>query len=677
MTEASFSEITTTTNADAVEIHSCKICGIACDPYENPALRCTGGCDRKIHVNCLKRGGIPGTFIGDVFFELNCTDCSSCEEEVITRDKMSWLNIIILTLYNLREKSSGISKRGYFHWKSDISTFVDRNWDYLFKKTVKRKKNWVGTISGTLSHYSGIFFKSGTMELGESGWWRLLDNDPPEILIAKNGKMIMDRKKQVNNPVKNSSNKRYDSPTPSESSISVGEDSNYGGESSRSQGPSMYSRAYVQPSETLSDFLLAEDDIQDMDMLDIEDGIELNVQQETPSLTELMSDFHNQNYQPYQHSNTHFSQLLDNFSPEWTSNIVTSPDMISNHDINKIDKTRDGEEEEQYNEYSSDSLSSVQEQPRSSLFNIKKRRDWPWEKSITNGEKKPRISEHEEAYLIQKFDKSQLNSAPSSIRRLYRKLFIRKLKRDYSLPILDIDRFGAKTEVPHRNHKKSNRVLDRFFNDNTEGFFEQRLQGYNEPTSVHSPYTNRLLKPFIRRDTSCRPVWLRLMEELRAKVNRTNPHWKPPPIAPIDYSYVRPQHIPAINSLCNQFFWPGIDLTECLQYPDFSCVVLYKKLVIGFAILVPDVGYNEAYISFFLTRPEWRKAGIGTFMLYHLIQTCMGKDVTLHVSATNPALILYQKFGFKVEEFIQDFYDKYMSPNSRDCKHALFLRLSR
>jgi len=118
-------------------------------------------------------------------------------------------------------------------------------------------------------------------------------------------------------------------------------------------------------------------------------------------------------------------------------------------------------------------------------------------------------------------------------------------------------------------------------------------------------------------------------------------------------------------------------VTECLQYPDFTCVALYKKLVVGFAILVPYVGYNEAYISFFLTRPEWQKSGIGTFMLYHLIQTCMGQDVTLHVSATNPAVLLYQKFGFKVEEFIQDFYDKYMPPNSRECRHALFLRLSR
>jgi len=61
-------------------------------------------------------------------------------------------------------------------------------------------------------------------------------------------------------------------------------------------------------------------------------------------------------------------------------------------------------------------------------------------------------------------------------------------------------------------------------------------------------------------------------------------------------------------------------VTECLQYPDFSCVVLYKKLVIGFAFMVPDASYNMAYISFIYTHPEWRRAGIASFMLYHLIQ---------------------------------------------------------
>lgn len=93
--------------------------------------------------------------------------------------------------------------------------------------------------------------------------------------------------------------------------------------------------------------------------------------------------------------------------------------------------------------------------------------------------------------------------------------------------------------------------------------------------------------------------------------------------------------------------------------------------------MVPDVKYNEAYISFVLVHPEWRRGGIGTYMIYHLIQTCMGKDVTLHVSVTNPAMLLYQKFGFKPEEFILDFYSKYLPEDSSQCRHAYFLRLRR
>ena len=49
-------------------------------------------------------------------------------------------------------------------------------------------------------------------------------------------------------------------------------------------------------------------------------------------------------------------------------------------------------------------------------------------------------------------------------------------------------------------------------------------------------------------------------------------------------------------------------------------VALYKKVVVGFGFMVPDVKYNEAYISFLLVHPDWRRAGIATFMIYHLIQ---------------------------------------------------------
>lgn len=119
-------------------------------------------------------------------------------------------------------------------------------------------------------------------------------------------------------------------------------------------------------------------------------------------------------------------------------------------------------------------------------------------------------------------------------------------------------------------------------------------------------------------------------------------------------------------------------MTECLSYPEFSVVALYKKLVIGCAFLVPDVDHDEAYISFMGVRPEWQKSGIATFMMYHLIQTCIGKDITLHVSATNPAVCLYQKFGFRVENLVLDFYENYMErTEDRQSRHALFLRLKK
>lgn len=55
----------------------------------------------------------------------------------------------------------------------------------------------------------------------------------------------------------------------------------------------------------------------------------------------------------------------------------------------------------------------------------------------------------------------------------------------------------------------------------------------------------------------------------------------------------------------------------------------------------------------------------------------MGKDITLHVSADNDAIFLYQKFGFKIEDYIFNFYDKYMLLDAPESRHAFFLRFSR
>ena len=120
-------------------------------------------------------------------------------------------------------------------------------------------------------------------------------------------------------------------------------------------------------------------------------------------------------------------------------------------------------------------------------------------------------------------------------------------------------------------------------------------------------------------------------------------------------------------------------------------------MVIGVGIITP-----EGYISYITVHPDWRGnisnfisfyfnfplffffqsgCGIGKNLLFFLINTCTGRDITLHVSVDNPAMILYQKFGFKIEEFVVNFYDKFYEKNEGGfnsfSKHAFFLRLRR
>ncbi|KPJ21369.1 Cysteine-rich protein 2-binding protein [Papilio machaon] len=80
-----------------------------------------------------------------------------------------------------------------------------------------------------------------------------------------------------------------------------------------------------------------------------------------------------------------------------------------------------------------------------------------------------------------------------------------------------------------------------------------------EAAPFRSSYSGVLLRPYIRRDNSVRPLWLRLTDELLVKTHRQELGYVPPAPASLDYCYVRPQHIAPVNALLAQFFWPGID----------------------------------------------------------------------------------------------------------------------
>ena len=206
--------------------------------------------------------------------------------------------------------------------------------------------------------------------------------------------------------------------------------------------------------------------------------------------------------------------------------------------------------------------------------------------------------------------------------------------------------------------------------------FEEELFGdiYNKRAMlpIVSPFSGRTLKPIIRQDyeTECKKVLL--LREVESRFHMAQPEWIAPPPSPIEYRYLRPFMMTPVNKLLEDNFWPGIDISESVLYPEYSIVAMYKEMVIGCAFVT-----TLGYITYICVHPEWRSAGIAKFMLYHLIQTSPGKDITLHVSTTNPAIKLYQRFCFLIEETIPNFYLKYLPSSTPFSKDAFFMRLRR
>lgn len=228
-----------------------------------------------------------------------------------------------------------------------------------------------------------------------------------------------------------------------------------------------------------------------------------------------------------------------------------------------------------------------------------------------------------------------------------------------------------------RTLSKSNQSLQsQYFNEYKDHnrTFEESLfgdiHGRKNKTPIKSAWSGKVLKPFILRDSETLTQRMKLHEDIISFVSKKNHEPFQFERKSIDYCYLRPEMVGSVNSLLFDNFWPEIDISESLIYPEHTVVVLYGKIVIGCGFITP-----AGYITYLCVHNEWQNAGIGKFMLYHLIQTCPGKDITLHVSVNNPALILYQMFSFKIEEFIKNFYDKYLPENSVRCKHAFFLRL--
>lgn len=220
---------------------------------------------------------------------------------------------------------------------------------------------------------------------------------------------------------------------------------------------------------------------------------------------------------------------------------------------------------------------------KKSLFKTSQRSDkYPWEVDFAadqessddfTGDKNIELmTEYEENEIYKRlkaiFDASTVEKIeiPPWIRRHYRKLCVRKTQRSLGLPVFNVDKFNNKIERKPNNDETSNTaVLDRFhhlisssgnFSTGTKAneTFMARLAGSCSYDLFISPHTERILHPFIYRNDTCVPPWVKLMCELQYEVNGTMPSR-----ASIDFCYVRPQHIGAVNALLQRLFWPGID----------------------------------------------------------------------------------------------------------------------
>nr|XP_026492671.1 cysteine-rich protein 2-binding protein [Vanessa tameamea] len=676
---------------------TCKYCNEPENKQDRPGLICDT-CICFVHLSCLRRQGTPGDFVCDVFFDFTCADCSTDSEEQFWRNRFTWVNVLLLTLNHLSIQMQGISNHGFFHYKTHICSFVDRYWVQLFGDQFKQKKNWVGTIAGVLSVHSNLFFRSGSIALGESGWWQLQHYFSPAVAAHILQELARDRPKGGRTRNHMSLDKTIFIAKVTEMGyqdyLNHKPDRPLG---KTDEGPPKKRRLDTDEHSGVSTSSFSEPFDSDMRKDYLDDAMDRENQNMTfvtakDNFTDVESIFRGFQFTPT-------SQVARSDTSSLHSNKPSLHyDSDSHSSLNHTEFQSDDEKCREAKK-SEAKTKKVEEKPvfrAYSLFSsLPNSTDVPWVEREPEDKKKDlvRMTEYEEVQLLKTVEnlipKVKDSNKKADLYRLKAKLALRRLKRHHHLPMFDLDKTvkllgGYVTEDP-RVVMNAERVLDRFQRsyllDNLSGTISSTNYGtlllsHIEPTAFRSPHSGTILKPYIRRDATTMPTWLKLRDELLRRTHRHIQDYEPPPRPTIDFSYVRPQHIAAVNSLCAQFFWPGIDLTEALQYPEFSCVVTFGRLVVGCAFLVPDAG-GQAYVSFVLTRPEWRRKGLAAFMLYHLLQTCTDKDVTLHVSPTNPAIFLYQKFGFKVEELIQDFYEKYYDIDYKGCRHALFLRLVR
>ncbi|KAG1105418.1 hypothetical protein G6F39_000494 [Rhizopus arrhizus] len=632
---------------------------------DKPMIRCIQ-CQQLFHGDCIHCLPKPLLF-GDNFGTFTCSICSDSGSEIYERKGLSWIIIVHLVIYNLIKKAQvedakkpDKEKREhyYFRWKEDVCAFIDDYWGYLLPDK-QRSATWNNTIASVLSTHSTIFL-SGFEKFKQSAWWTLHKIEPPTG--EKKTKVVSRAKPNLKKPLKRSKKVEEDQPV----------------------------RKLRRTHES---------------KMKKEDLIDLSSLSELSSDEEAFSD---------SESTSQVTERKKTTPLTTTTTKTATPPPPSSVPLRK--PVLIVEEEEEEKEEEEREKEKKEEEKKDKSFDIVKNEP-SVETPITTlplvslpnpSQKVTQItlqSSQDEWFLLQKLEHAT-QKLPYPAVRYKRKLAVRRLKRNLGIKLFDLDHhvlqslrntkhglepISQHTVIPpavnqqdiHQNQPDGQQLLDKITFTPYASSFASRLFGSIRQRHVMtrdeawlSSWNGRKLRPFIRRDFESKPSRMLLMASIKACGGKPKKEGIKVSEAvkdeSIDYVYFQKEHLVQVNQLLSRSFWEGIDVSESLLFPEYSIVALYKRHVIGCAFMTP-----EAYVTYIAVDPGWGNAGIGQFMLYHLFQTAISKDVTLHVSANNNAMLLYQKFGFKPEEFIVNFYDKYLPANSAYSKNAFYLRLRR
>ena len=131
--------------------------------------------------------------------------------------------------------------------------------------------------------------------------------------------------------------------------------------------------------------------------------------------------------------------------------------------------------------------------------------------------------------------------------------------------------------------------------------------------------------------------------------------------------------IPQMDALTREIFGKNGVFSENLYKSAIkqNLSYVYKNKdnkVIAFCLAEYESDKNKVEIVVFCVHENYRKKGIAKKLLQHCIQNCEVKGMHnfyLNVSVTNfTAINFYLKFGFKVVEFIKNYYPKDSPPNN-------------